>query len=246
MICTWLDVNGRRAKSTARTRSDATRTRRLGSRSRSGPASRPIRTSGTNSTTRSALTHDALDVRSYTSITSATSASQVPIADASVARKRSLKSPLLRSRPVSPVRRATRPASSLRSRPLAETARRRPSRLAPRPPRGHEPPHEALCLRGGPARALRRPRSLEEHCPSSFPRPYIALSQTAPTTKRHPATSSNRSRGGANRPNGTLFGHDPAIRRNGPTPCVLYLSEAPPARGRAPRGRGCSPRRCRR
>jgi hypothetical protein len=64
MICKTDVVNGNAQNTPALARSAAISTRRRGRRSMSGPIRSPITTIGANSTTRSALTHAALPVRS--------------------------------------------------------------------------------------------------------------------------------------------------------------------------------------
>src|SRR5919198_1524355 len=86
-ICKALVVNGSAKKTPARAASESTRIQRRDARSMRRPATKPMATMGRNSTMRSALTQFASSVRSHTSTTSATNASQVPTLEASVARK---------------------------------------------------------------------------------------------------------------------------------------------------------------
>src|SRR4051812_23023963 len=94
-----LEANGRTKKTPARAASATTRIQRRETASSRRPVRKPRRTLGRNSTTSRALTHDASSVRSKTSTTRATKASQVPMLDASVARKRRRYPPASRKSP---------------------------------------------------------------------------------------------------------------------------------------------------
>src|SRR5439155_11195496 len=86
-----LVVNGRTKKTPARAASAAMSIQRRETRSIRRPAKKPMATIGRNSTIRRPLTQFASPVRSKTSTTSATNASQVPMLDARVAKKSSRK-----------------------------------------------------------------------------------------------------------------------------------------------------------
>src|SRR5436309_6059624 len=103
-------ANGSAQKTRNRTRSEATISPRREKRSSSGPSKSPTTTAGRNSTIMSALTQGPESVRSLTSTTSATVASNVPRLEPRVARKSSRKAGALprrlscRRRPVTRAR----------------------------------------------------------------------------------------------------------------------------------------------
>src|SRR5512132_3202223 len=94
-----LVEKGSTKKTPARAASEVTRIQRREARSIRRPAKKPMTTIGRNSGRRSALTQFESSVRSHTSMTSATNASQVPMLEASVARKSSRNDLASRNRP---------------------------------------------------------------------------------------------------------------------------------------------------
>src|SRR5687767_12609786 len=98
-IWTAVVVKGSATKTPARTASETMRIQRLETRSIRRPAAIPMTTIGRNSAMRRALTQFESPVRSHTSTTRATNASQVPMLEASVARKSSRKPGACRKSP---------------------------------------------------------------------------------------------------------------------------------------------------
>src|SRR4051794_20856478 len=114
-----LEANGRTKNTPARAASATTRIQRRETASSRRPVRNARRTLGRNSTTSRALTHEASSVRSKTSTTRATKASQVPMLDASVARKRRRYPPASRK---SPNRALLRPPVTVRTVTAAPAA----------------------------------------------------------------------------------------------------------------------------